>query len=133
MCYVFGKIKKPSRVRTHSRICAGHCWLYIYIFIICVSCVWFFLLSFDLSCVCSGVWVFPDLSSRTRVSNSSPNKKKGKGVVNPVSQLRCGVMMLRYLNEHKAATSLENALEQVIFAFFLLVQQERGGRETKKK
>jgi len=38
----------------------------------------------------------------------------GKGVVNPTSQLRCAVMLLRHLGEHSAAAQLEQALDTVL-------------------
>ena len=47
------------------------------------------------------------------VHGSAP-KYKGKNKVNPSAMILSGVLMLEYLNEHKAALLLEDALRQVI-------------------
>ncbi len=38
----------------------------------------------------------------------------GRGLANPVSQIRCAVMMLQHFNEHNAAARIERAIEAVL-------------------
>jgi len=47
------------------------------------------------------------------VHGSAP-KYKGKNKVNPTAMILSGVLMLRYINEEKAADRLEEAVKQII-------------------
>ena len=47
------------------------------------------------------------------VHGSAP-KYKGKNKANPTAMILSGVLMLRYINENKAADNLEEAVKQVI-------------------
>jgi len=47
------------------------------------------------------------------VHGSAP-KYAGQNKVNPAAMIASGILMLRYLNEDKAADNLENALKAVL-------------------
>jgi 3-isopropylmalate dehydrogenase len=53
------------------------------------------------------------LSMFEPIGGSAP-KYTGKGVINPIACILAGEMLLRYLNEDKAATRIENAVIKVI-------------------
>jgi isocitrate dehydrogenase (NAD+) len=60
-----------------------------------------------------GANIGKDLAVFEAVHGSAP-KYKGKNKVNPSAMILSGVLMLKYLNEDKAALLLEDALRQVI-------------------
>lgn len=62
------------------------------------------------------------------VHGSAP-QISGKGIANPTAIIQSAVMMLRYIGEHKAALSIENALIQ-IFNEGKVVTPDLGGSAT---
>jgi isocitrate dehydrogenase (NAD+) len=63
--------------------------------------------------VAPGANIGSEMAVFEAVHGSAP-KYKGKNKVNPTAMILSGVLMLRYINENKAADSLEEAVRQVI-------------------
>ncbi|MFA5093184.1 MAG: isocitrate/isopropylmalate dehydrogenase family protein [Candidatus Omnitrophota bacterium] len=63
--------------------------------------------------IAPGANIGTDLAVFEAVHGSAP-KYKGKNKVNPTAMILSGVLMLRYLNETKAADKLEEAVKQII-------------------
>ncbi|MFH0856217.1 MAG: isocitrate/isopropylmalate dehydrogenase family protein [Candidatus Omnitrophota bacterium] len=63
--------------------------------------------------IAPGANVGNDIAVFEAVHGSAP-KYKGLNKVNPTAMILSGVLMLEYLNENKAAESLENAVKEVI-------------------
>lgn len=63
--------------------------------------------------VAPGANIGSDMAVFEAVHGSAP-KYKGQNKVNPTAMILSGVLMLRYLNEFKAADDLEEAVKQVI-------------------
>jgi len=53
----------------------------------------------------------------------------GQGIVNPVSQIMCGVMLLQHLGEHTAAAAIERAVGEVLEEG-RVVTRDLGGMAT---
>ncbi|MDD5465109.1 MAG: isocitrate/isopropylmalate dehydrogenase family protein [Candidatus Omnitrophica bacterium] len=63
--------------------------------------------------IAPGANIGAELAVFEAVHGSAP-KYKGKNRVNPTAMILSGALMLRYINEEKAADSLEEAVKQVI-------------------
>jgi len=63
--------------------------------------------------IAPGANIGSDLAVFEAVHGSAP-KYKGKNKVNPTAMILSGALMLRYINEEKAADRLEGAVKQVI-------------------